>query len=31
MNKKVTAVEKEKAETTFNATSEYRIGHTITR
>ncbi|MDR4040682.1 MAG: transposon-encoded TnpW family protein [Ruminococcus sp.] len=28
MNKKVTAVEKEKAETTFNATSEYRIGHT---
>ena len=28
MNKKVIAVEKEKAETTFNATSEYRIGHT---
>ena len=28
MNKKVTAVEKEKAETTFNATSENRIGHT---
>lgn len=28
MNKKVTAVEKEKAETTFNATSEYRIEHT---
>ena len=29
MNKKVTAVEKEKAETTFNATSEYKIGHTL--
>ena len=28
MNKKVTAVEKEKAETTFIATSAYRIGHT---
>ena len=29
MNKNDTAVEKEKAETTFNATSEYKIGHTI--
>ena len=28
MNKNDTAVEKEKAETTFNATSEYKIGHT---
>ena len=29
MNKNDTAVEKEKAETTFNATSEYKIGHTL--
>ena len=29
MNKKDTAVEKEKAVTTFNATSEYKIGHTL--
>ena len=28
MNKNDTAVDREKAETTFNATSEYRIGHT---
>ena len=28
MNNNTTAVEKEKAETTFNVTSEYRIGHT---
>ena len=28
MNTNTTSVEKEKAETTFNATSEYRIGHT---
>ncbi|HCD70144.1 MAG TPA: hypothetical protein DEQ68_05940 [Ruminococcaceae bacterium] len=28
MNKNDTAVEREKAETTFNATSEYKIGHT---
>jgi hypothetical protein len=28
MNNNTTAVEKEKAETTFKATSEYRIGHT---
>ena len=28
MNNNTTAVEREKAETTFNATSEYRIGHT---
>ena len=29
MNKNDTAVEREKAETTFNATSEYKIGHTL--
>ena len=29
MNKNDTAAEREKAETTFNATSEYRIGHTL--
>lgn len=29
MNKNDTAVDREKAETTFNATSEYRIGHTL--
>ena len=29
MNKNDTAVEREKAETTFNATSEYKIGHTV--
>ena len=29
MNKNDTAVEKEKVETTFNATSEYRIRHTL--
>ncbi|OPZ18774.1 MAG: hypothetical protein BWZ04_02581 [Firmicutes bacterium ADurb.BinA205] len=28
MNNNSTAVEREKAETTFNATSEYKIGHT---
>lgn len=28
MNKNTTAVDTEKAETTFNATSEYKIGHT---
>lgn len=28
MNNNTSAVEKEKAETTFNATSEYRIGRT---
>lgn len=28
MNKNDTAIEREKAETTFNATSEYKIGHT---
>ena len=28
MNKNDTAVEREKAVTTFNATSEYKIGHT---
>ena len=29
MNNNTTAVEKEKAETTFNATSDYKIGHTL--
>ena len=29
MNKNDIAVEREKAETTFNATSEYKIGHTV--
>ena len=29
MNNNTTAVEREKAETTFNATSEYKIGHTF--
>ena len=29
MNKNDTAVEREKAKTTFNATSEYKIGHTV--
>ena len=29
MNKNDTAVDREKAETTFNATSEYKIGHTF--
>ena len=29
MNTNTTSVEKEKAETTFNATSEYKIGHTL--
>jgi hypothetical protein len=29
MNNITTAVEEEKAETTFNATSEYKIGHTL--
>ena len=29
MNNNTAAVEKEKAETTFNATSEYKIGHTL--
>ena len=29
MNKNDTAVERENAETTFNATSEYKIGHTV--
>ena len=29
MNNNTTAVEKEKAVTTFNATSEYKIGHTL--
>ena len=28
MNKNDTAVDREKAKTTFNATSEYKIGHT---
>ncbi len=28
MNKNDTTVDREKAETTFNATSEYKIGHT---
>lgn len=28
MNKNDTAVDREKAETTFNATFEYKIGHT---
>ena len=28
MNKNDTAVDREKAETTFNATSEYKSGHT---
>lgn len=28
MNNNTTAVDREKAETTFNATSEYKIGHT---
>ena len=28
MNNNTSAVEREKAETTFNATSEYKIGHT---
>ncbi|MBQ6041439.1 MAG: transposon-encoded TnpW family protein [Oscillospiraceae bacterium] len=31
MNNNTTAVEKEKAVTTFNATSEYKIGHTTYR
>lgn len=29
MNNNTTAIEKEKAETTFNTKSEYKIGHTI--
>ncbi len=29
MSKNDIAVEREKAETTFNATSEYKIGHTV--
>ena len=29
MNKNDIAVERKKAETTFNATSEYKIGHTV--
>ncbi len=29
MNNNTSAVGKEKAETTFNATSEYKIGHTL--
>lgn len=29
MNNNSTALEREKAETTFNTTSEYKIGHTI--
>ena len=29
MNTNTTAVDKEKAETAFNATSEYKIGHTL--
>ena len=29
MNNNTTTVEREKAETTFNATSEYKIGHTL--
>ncbi|MBR3449086.1 MAG: transposon-encoded TnpW family protein [Oscillospiraceae bacterium] len=29
MNKNTTAVEKDKADSTFNATSEYKIGHTL--
>ena len=29
MNNNTTAVDTEKAETTFNATSEYKIGHTL--
>ena len=29
MNKNDTAVEREKTETTFNTTSEYKIGHTL--
>lgn len=28
MNKNTTAIEREKVETTFNGTSEYKIGHT---
>ena len=28
MNNNTTAIDREKAETTFNAMSEYRIGHT---
>ena len=29
MNNNTTAVEREKTETTFNATSEYKIGHPL--
>ena len=29
MNNNTTAVEREKAETAFNTTSEYKIGHTL--
>lgn len=29
MNNNTTAVDREKAETTFNPTSEYKIGHTL--
>ena len=29
MNNNTTAVEREKAETTFNKMSEYKIGHTV--
>lgn len=29
MNNNTTAVEREKAGTTFNTTSEYKIGHTL--
>lgn len=29
MNNNTIAVEREKTETTFNATSEYKIGHTL--
>ena len=29
MNNNTTAVESEKAEATFNTTSEYKIGHTV--
>ena len=29
MNNNTTAIDREKAETTFNATSEYKIGHTL--
>ena len=29
MNNNTTVVEREKAETTFNTTSEYKIGHTL--